>query len=631
MELKFIWAREYRVIKETGFNFNHSGKHQFAYQNDEIILSDNGKSKIDFGKKITGVTVIAGENGSGKSSLCEISLLTTATRVNGAFGYDIVFDGIVCYGDYIFYQKNLLIRNKKKLEKEGYLLRAFKETPFEEIDFEEKRAFAEGGFVYYSNVLDLRSDFSAMNLVNISSQNFVREDYKFSTSYPSINPYTFEPSDEYKYMDRQDPIQIYQLGQGYRSTKFYVNYPSLIPFTQPQTIILKSTYTGNNRWLRLGFIENYDIKRQYEKVEDQIFSIVYPHRQVSQSRADEEVKVDIEIVKRGIHELYKFNLIIAMGVQLGTPIAPSILVDFVFNERAEQIQSVQKLVQIHKALVDVSTTYDLNFNPFSVSHYYEKFEDWRHVLLDRIFIPNSAENRKLLKTFIELENSFLKGDHGTHIRISNYSLLPQLSSGESSFMNFFSRLHDVLERYKEGIDDRTTLILFIDEAEVGFHPEWSKKFFSWLHNFLNNYTSDFTFQLILTTHSPYLLSDLDSSNVLLLKKGTNGNTVIVPSTTYKTFGSNIHELLATSFFMNEGFMGEFAKSKIEQLVEYFEGGNQMFNEESSAEFIALIGDEVIASRLTDMHNDKFGKLNDLDLEQYETWLRHELDRIQLNK
>jgi len=92
------------------------------------------------------------------------------------------------------------------------------------------------------------------------------------------------------------------------------------------------------------------------------------------------------------------------------------------------------------------------------------------------------------------------------------------------------------------------MLLFIDEAEIGFHPAWKKLFFNWLLDFLNNYTTGDTFQIILTTHSPYLLSDLTSSNILLFKKGDNGNTEIVPSDSFMTFGANIHELLANNFF-----------------------------------------------------------------------------------
>ncbi len=631
MDLKFIWVNEYRAIKKLGYNFNHSGKHQFKYEDEKIVLTPSEVSKLDFGSKITGVTAIAGENGSGKSSLCEIALLTTATRINGSLGWNIDFDGIVCYGNYFFYHESRVINNLNLLEDNGYIIIKFKDTPFENIEFEDRLSFSEGGFVYYSNVLDLRSDFDAMNLANISSQNLLAEDYKYSTSYPESNPYSFEPSDEYKYMDQKNPIQIYSLGQGYRSTKFYIQFPSFIPFQHPKYIVLISTYTGNNRWLRLDLIEDFEIRRKYEQIQSDIFYTIYPNKIPLANDSAEEKYLETEKLKNAIIRLYRFNLLVAIGLESKSIINPETVSDFVYNSKITElnIELIKELTEIHERLINLSNTYESTFKPFNIYLNYKKLEDWRFMLLERVWIPNTPDALVLLKRFIILEEQISRSSQNSYRRISNYSLSPQLSSGESSFMNFFSRLHDVLLRYRQGIDNRSNIILFVDEADIGFHPEWSKKFFNWLVTFINDYTVGFTFQIILTTHSPYLLSDLDSSNVILLKKLDDGTASIVPSDMFKTFGANIHDLLATSFFMKEGFMGEFAKSKIEELIEYLARRNNLFTETSSAQLISLIGDEIISSRLKDLHNERFTVLQKLDKNEYEAWLKQELERINL--
>ena len=38
----------------------------------------------------------------------------------------------------------------------------------------------------------------------------------------------------------------------------------------------------------------------------------------------------------------------------------------------------------------------------------------------------------------------------------------------------------------------------------------------------------------------------------------------------KTFGANIHTLLSNGFFMSDGLMGEFAKSKINEIKKFYE-------------------------------------------------------------
>ena len=37
---------------------------------------------------------------------------------------------------------------------------------------------------------------------------------------------------------------------------------------------------------------------------------------------------------------------------------------------------------------------------------------------------------------------------------------------------------------------------------------------------------------------------------------------------FNTFGANIHTLLSHGFFMKDGLMGEFAKSKIDDVINY---------------------------------------------------------------
>lgn len=193
-----------------------------------------------------------------------------------------------------------------------------------------------------------------------------------------------------------------------------------------------------------------------------------------------------------------------------------------------------------------------------------------------------------------------------------------MSSGESSYMNFFSRLYDVIERYDSGYDDRNNLIVFIDEGEIGYHPAWNKCFLKWVINFLNNYTKKYKFQIILTTHSPYLLSDLTSSNIILLKRGHNGNTEIVPSDKFSTFGANIHELLANSFFLTDGFIGEFAKQNIQWVIDklnewrLLKSSNNLIagqvtghDKNRVLEIITIIADLIVRNKLFEMYWEIF--------------------------
>src|SRR5690606_39093399 len=107
-----------------------------------------------------------------------------------------------------------------------------------------------------------------------------------------------------------------------------------------------------------------------------------------------------------------------------------------------------------------------------------------------------------------------------------------------------------------------------DELELYLHPEYQRTFIKNILTVLNifnekdfeHYQEDLKFSILLSTHSPFILSDIPSENILKLEEGRT-----VKHDKINSFGSNIHDLLADEFFLNEGFMGEFAAQKITRL------------------------------------------------------------------
>ncbi|MCD8293637.1 MAG: ATP-binding protein [Clostridia bacterium] len=138
-----------------------------------------------------------------------------------------------------------------------------------------------------------------------------------------------------------------------------------------------------------------------------------------------------------------------------------------------------------------------------------------------------------------------------------------LSSGEQEMINLYAALYDASIRRQN--DKRKTLpisLIMIDEAEIGYHPEWQRQFVYNLTQFLNSLNvpdKDFLFQVVITTHSPLILSDIPRSctNYLSRKHET------LP--TRETFGANIFDLYHNSFFLREGMIGEFAMGKIKDV------------------------------------------------------------------
>jgi hypothetical protein len=103
-----------------------------------------------------------------------------------------------------------------------------------------------------------------------------------------------------------------------------------------------------------------------------------------------------------------------------------------------------------------------------------------------------------------------------------------------------------------------------DEIELYHHPELQRTFIS---NFLDSLSkidipNILGINCIFITHSPFILSDIPSQNILFMNdngKPRDSNTVT------QTFATNIHDLLSDDFFMSQGFTGEFAKKLINDL------------------------------------------------------------------
>lgn len=138
-----------------------------------------------------------------------------------------------------------------------------------------------------------------------------------------------------------------------------------------------------------------------------------------------------------------------------------------------------------------------------------------------------------------------------------------LSYGERGFYIHFLFLLYLDENHSKSNEKENTFFL-IDEPDTTFHPNWQKKYINQLLSIYKNYKKNVHF--IITSHSPFILSDLPKENVIFLEKGKQ----VYPFENGQTFGANIHTLLSHGFFMKDGLMGEFAKDKIQSIIKYHE-------------------------------------------------------------
>ncbi|WP_127140327.1 AAA family ATPase [Flagellimonas marinaquae] len=187
-----------------------------------------------------------------------------------------------------------------------------------------------------------------------------------------------------------------------------------------------------------------------------------------------------------------------------------------------------------------------------------------------------------------------------------------LSSGETAMLNLFSRIHEYFDNNIDKIlVDRKYgfYLLLLDEADLGFHPTWKKGFVKTMIDFCSKFFSQLGIkvQIIFTTHDPLTLSDLPSNNVVYINKSSDnsGRTIISNSDQNRpkhSFGANLTDLLADSFFLNDSLMGDFAKEKIQVTIDWLRNeARDMDKRQQHERIISLVDEPILRANLEEMY------------------------------
>jgi len=242
-------------------------------------------------------------------------------------------------------------------------------------------------------------------------------------------------------------------------------------------------------------------------------------------------------------------------------------------------------------------------------------------------IENTIKQNKegyFINTYIMAMPSFFNVD----IIPENELSMASFSSGEkqrifslSSIIYHLINLNSVEEEKLQRGNKFTSykfINLVLDEIEMYYHPEWQRTYIYDLLDYISKISPENLkniegINITFITHSPFILSDIPSSNILKLINGEQKNEGFE-----KTFGSNIYDLLANDFFMNNGFIGKYAMHKIKEILDYI--SNNTYDEKIHNYYLNisdLIGDEAIRAKLSQLLSNISFESNDKKLQYIE--------------
>lgn len=123
------------------------------------------------------------------------------------------------------------------------------------------------------------------------------------------------------------------------------------------------------------------------------------------------------------------------------------------------------------------------------------------------------------------------------------------------------------------LKDRRTLLL-LDEPETHFNPKWRAKFVKVLNDSIeagnkgNNFNVHLLKDVLLTSHSPFIISDCLPDNVILFEKDIKGTTtakkVSELDNSFNTYGTSVELVLDRLFDYNQS-IGDMSFSEIESI------------------------------------------------------------------
>lgn len=271
------------------------------------------------------------------------------------------------------------------------------------------------------------------------------------------------------------------------------------------------------------------------------------------------------------------------------------------------------------------------FSSQAVTNGFDEFSGLRFKLVD---------SEPEIKEFLDLYGN-LTSHSMFRLPFFKFSIT-NLSSGERNFLFLISRLMNNISMLEEMGDAPDNITILLDEPGNDYHPEWQRTFFFNLRNVINQYSNNqrkINAQLLITTHSPFILSDFTNQNIIKLerKRTEDSHFKTVRSSNFQTstFGANIYDLITDSFFMKNGFIGEFAKEKIDSvfndLSAIIKGGLEITIQRRNEieTIIGVIGEPLIKRQLSKLFDQAFQ--TDIELkvidEQIEK-LREVKNRIQ---
>lgn len=620
----YFWINKYKHINKTGFNL--SSKYDFKFVEDINVSNENkisGKllcEKLEnpkiFHDSISDIKAIIGENGSGKSTLIEALIQNIMTKTSSYFDGFIVTDKFVFNRSGIYFAESIneitfldlkLISNYDLVnyDRNGLTRKVLTE---EEIKYYNDGQIAtrhlnNSSIIHYSPLLNVDRISNIEGLAGSSKtwETNYWHYYDFTTENCIVDDYnTLSISESNYYISGESELLAHKSAESKRNLEFLSDEIfKELPF---KNNIKKITIRLNDFYQR--FWESID---SYFKSDNDILGnieeVIYSIKKKDNNNKESELEsnIFISLIYGALKYEYRENMnfgnrgdsnALISTIQTFTKSIKKAKSNeeklYLFLEKANfprqsnkmLIKKIKRAIKFVLKCTEISTR---NNYDFSIS----------------------LSNPKAIKDFLNLFYNEFQFDERSFV-FEIFSIeFKGLSSGEKNLLSMFSRFKRAADTI---IESQSDIIFILDEPEVMLHPQWQVSFINLLNNHLHKLFPNKKLQIIISSHSPMLISDLPKTNILFLEKDKKtGNCKVAElKTMQNTFGANIHSLYSDAFFLKDkgGAMGEFAKKTIKNVIKELDKDFPT-NKIHLKIIIDQIGEPLIRNQLTNLFYKKF--------------------------
>lgn len=594
MQLLYIWMESdrRRSIINTGYNLG--GPFLFSIASKEGgVISLGCKTNDNYinsfyrieseSKALMNLTGIIGKNGSGKTRLVDsiIEIIMYPNRIKDKFIL-------------IFYENDELILYHNLMNKLEYseILKEIKTREIHETRMNSRRIFHSNlSIIHFSNIFDG----SNKSWINESPKELEKRGlFDISTNYLFRYP-------DYSGVTKKHSVDKLKIADLHRQVKFISDIKKInkyFDFNLPSRIRLTPTKLDLN-WACENI--NNSIRSRIMPVVLKVDSAFEDHLNKIESSLRNSIINSGQILFLRtifyvfIHEVNELFLVKANNNDV------SLFINFLEGDLLLDDTLVDPLITVPNWLQHASHFFHHEFEN-GEKNYKEliKFtvkliEIWDFLIHSESLMRNNQLSLPTLKFFEFWKSYSFFYSHLPFIDIS----WRNVSSGENALLNLYSRFYSIRRNVLN-----KNLIVIIDEGDLYLHPQWQKRFVKTMIEFLNDCFPESNIQLLLTSHSPMLLSDIPSNNVIMLGHSQEKD---------ETFAANIHQLFSHNFFIQDGLMGDFAKEKINEIIHGLlseQKDHTLY--EVAKKLTNQIGEPVIKFKITQLikaYEEKFNLVN----------------------